>query len=102
MFFALFRRSPLLVRSFATADKVLEAHKARRKKDKNAIMTMVFKEAAPHHRTRSLEDDLVVGLDAETGQLLHFDNDKSAKSVHLEVTVRHTQSRQMPTTLRRE
>lgn len=64
-------------------DGVLAAHKARRAKDKNAIMTMVFKEAAPHHRTLSLEDDLVVAIDGSTGQLLHYDNDFATREVQL-------------------
>jgi hypothetical protein len=33
-------------------DSVLAAHRERRRKDKNAIMTMVFKEAPPTHRSR--------------------------------------------------
>jgi translation initiation factor eIF-2B subunit epsilon len=64
-------------------DGVLAEHKARRAKDKNAIMTIVFKEAAPHHRTLSLEDDLVVGIDGSTGQLLHYDNDQATRDVRL-------------------
>jgi translation initiation factor eIF-2B subunit epsilon len=65
-------------------DAVLAAHKARRAKDKHAILTMVFKEVAPHHRTLSLEDDLVVALDASTGQLLHYDNDFASRDVQLD------------------
>lgn len=33
-------------------DEVLTAHRNRRQKDKNAIMTMVLREASPLHRTR--------------------------------------------------
>jgi hypothetical protein len=35
----------------------------------------------------SLEDDLVVGLDANTGQLLHYDNEPDENSVKLELDV---------------
>lgn len=33
-------------------DEVVRAHKARRRTDKDAIMTMVVKEAGAEHRTR--------------------------------------------------
>jgi translation initiation factor eIF-2B subunit epsilon len=65
-------------------DDVLAAHKARRAKDKNAILTMVLKEVAPQHRSLSLEDDLVVAVDASTDQLLHYDNDFASRDVQLD------------------
>ncbi len=36
-------------------DAVLELHRQRKLKDKKAIMTMVFKTAAPSHSSRSVE-----------------------------------------------
>ena len=51
---------------------VISAHKARRKADKNCIMTMVMKRAAINHRTRELSDDLVIAVDADNGQLLRY------------------------------
>ncbi|KAL6080494.1 eIF-2B GDP-GTP exchange factor subunit epsilon [Balamuthia mandrillaris] len=66
-------------------DGVLKAHKDRRAKDKRAIMTVVFKKAAPTHRTRSQEDDSIVVIDPTSGQLLHYENEPKQKSMYLDV-----------------
>lgn len=62
---------------------VVEQHKRRRREDKNSIMTMVFKTAPAHHRTRALADDLVVTLDSDTGQLLSYESDVGKSSLQL-------------------
>jgi len=56
-------------------------HEAARAADRSALMTLVFKSAPPGHRTHSLEDDLTVVLDHESGRLVHFDNDVEERSV---------------------
>jgi len=66
--------------------KALAVHKARREQDKDNIMTMVFKQASPSHRTRSKQDDSVVGVDSETLQLLSFQNSLEKKKVHLPIS----------------
>lgn len=43
-------------------DEVVKAHKARRKVDKDAIMTMVVKEAGAQHRSRWVFLILLFGL----------------------------------------
>jgi len=35
-------------------------------------MTMVFKKAAINHRTRALDDDLVIAVNDDTNQLLRY------------------------------
>ncbi|EFA81106.1 bacterial transferase hexapeptide repeat-containing protein [Heterostelium album PN500] len=52
----------------------LKVHNARRQQDKSNIMTMVFKQASPSHRTRSKQDDIVVGYDRNTLQLACYEN----------------------------
>ena len=52
----------------------VEAHKARRAKDKSNIMSLVFMPAKTSHPTREYTDDLVVAMDHETQQIVSFDN----------------------------
>ncbi len=52
----------------------MEVHRQRRVKDKGALMTMIFKKAAPIHPSRSFEDNTVIAIHPETGQLLHYEN----------------------------
>jgi len=53
-------------------DEVVRVHKERRKKDPNAIMTMVVKESGVRHRTRSRGESGVFVLDPSTEELLHY------------------------------
>lgn len=52
--------------------KVLAAHNERKKTDKNAIMTMVLREASPLHRTRPRTRPGVFVLDNATGRCLRY------------------------------
>ncbi|XP_032887652.1 translation initiation factor eIF-2B subunit epsilon [Amblyraja radiata] len=53
--------------------KALEEHKARRKLEKNvSVMTMIFKQAPPGHRTRCQEDDVITAVNSKTSRLLHY------------------------------
>jgi translation initiation factor eIF-2B subunit epsilon len=57
-------------------DAVLSAHKARREADKEAIMTMVLREAGTHeaHRTRPTGGITpMFVLDSESGRCLHYE-----------------------------
>ncbi|GAM26644.1 hypothetical protein SAMD00019534_098190 [Acytostelium subglobosum LB1] len=69
----------------------LKVHKARREKDKNNIMTMVFKQASPSHRTRSKQDDYIVGFDRDTLQLACYENSpkKTRVSLSSELFTKH-------------
>ncbi|KAK9479503.1 nucleotide-diphospho-sugar transferase [Lipomyces japonicus] len=60
-------------------DAVLAEHRKRRVKDKNAIMTMVLREASPLHRTRARAESAIFVLDESTNQCLHYDEIKTRK-----------------------
>ncbi|EFJ09409.1 hypothetical protein SELMODRAFT_129936 [Selaginella moellendorffii] len=55
--------------------EVIQEHKARRTKDKLAVMTMVVKRCKPSpltHQTRLGNEELVLAIDPATKQLLHY------------------------------
>ncbi|XP_073310206.1 uncharacterized protein [Primulina huaijiensis] len=59
--------------------QVLKEHKERRRKDSNAVMTMVIKQSKPSAVTRQSRigtDELFLAIDPDTKQLLHYE-DKS-------------------------
>ncbi|GMF15313.1 unnamed protein product [Phytophthora lilii] len=60
-------------------------HKARKKADPNCIMTSIFKELRPNFATsvRPLDDELVVGVDAATSQLVLYEDDPEQRSTRL-------------------
>ncbi|XP_065176116.1 translation initiation factor eIF2B subunit epsilon-like [Sycon ciliatum] len=62
----------------------LTAHKARRAISKTSVMTLIVKEAPPHHSTRQPnEDDIVVAIEAASDQLLYFFNIGRSKKMGL-------------------
>ncbi|KAL4230781.1 Translation initiation factor eIF-2B subunit epsilon [Mactra antiquata] len=63
---------------------VLEDHKQRHEKDKSSIMTMVFRQAPPGHRTRCLSDDIVVAVDNQTNNVIHYQRLSAGNSKRLE------------------
>mmetsp|Transcript_1893 Transcript_1893/g.5530 ORF Transcript_1893/g.5530 Transcript_1893/m.5530 type:complete len:764 (+) Transcript_1893:77-2368(+) len=53
----------------------VKAHRSRREKDKNAILTMVMRPAtSPLHRARLGKDELAVVINPATGQLLKYED----------------------------
>ncbi|SAM05978.1 hypothetical protein [Absidia glauca] len=54
-------------------DKAIEAHRARKKTDKNAIMTMVVKEASRSHTSRPQEASSVFVLDPKSSKCLFYE-----------------------------
>jgi len=65
--------------------EVIDQHKRRRKKDKECIMTMIFKQAPSTCRTRSLGDDLVVALDGKDNRILKYLDNTSESNVEFDV-----------------
>lgn len=64
----------------------LEEHKERRKKDSNAVMTMVIKKSKPSLLTRQSRlgtDELFMAIDPDTKQLLYYED----KADHLKGTL---------------
>ncbi|EJU05368.1 nucleotide-diphospho-sugar transferase [Dacryopinax primogenitus] len=54
-------------------DRVVREHKERRRKNKDAIMTMVVKRSGAFHRTRPVGDTSVFVLDPETSECVHYE-----------------------------
>ncbi|KAI8927304.1 nucleotide-diphospho-sugar transferase [Entophlyctis helioformis] len=52
----------------------IEEHKARRLKDKNAIMTMLMRQASPNHPTRTRGEEELFVLDAKTNECVHYES----------------------------
>lgn len=61
----------------------IQEHKARRKQRAENIMTMLFKKVGRSARTRPLHDDLVVGIDDATNQILYFHNNIDESAIKL-------------------
>ncbi|KAL4171223.1 hypothetical protein KRP22_009321 [Phytophthora ramorum] len=61
-------------------------HKRRKQADANCIMTSIFKELRPNFATsvRPLDDELVVGVDAATSQLVLYEDDPTQRSTRLD------------------
>ncbi|KZT60474.1 nucleotide-diphospho-sugar transferase [Calocera cornea HHB12733] len=55
-------------------DEVVKEHKERRKKNKDAIMTMVVKRSGAFHRTRPVGDASVFVLDPTTSECVHYES----------------------------
>lgn len=51
----------------------LARHRARREKDKNAIMTMVLREAGAHHRTKSSGRRPLFVIDPDAERCVHYE-----------------------------
>ncbi|CAA7391819.1 unnamed protein product [Spirodela intermedia] len=78
--------------SNAALVKVLEEHKERRKKDPQAIMTMLVKDVKPSyltHHTRLGNDEIFMAIDPVTKQLLYYEDksDDSKPIVSLDKTL---------------
>jgi len=71
--------------------KAIEFHKSRRKLDHNAILTVVLKPVHPAAGSKPLLDDLVVGIDKNSSQLVLFADNYRQKNavIPLEVLADH-------------
>ncbi|XP_014553451.1 hypothetical protein COCVIDRAFT_107518 [Bipolaris victoriae FI3] len=63
-------------------ESALAAHRARRLKDKNAIMTMVLREAGTNHRTKAQETSPVFVIDPRKDRCLHFEQMPNREQTH--------------------
>ncbi|CAO3615447.1 unnamed protein product [Mucor fragilis] len=63
-------------------DKVLEEHRARKKTDKNSIMTMLLKEASRTHSARAKDSNSVFVLDPNTHQCVYYESVVSLPRKH--------------------
>lgn len=65
--------------------QALQEHKERRRKEKLSVMTMVVKHTKPcpiTHQNRLGNDELLLGVDPETKQLLYYEDKKDYGKVH--------------------
>lgn len=77
--------------------EALQEHKDRRKKDSNAVMTMVVKKSKPSpitHQSRLGTDELFVAINPDTKQLLSYEDnanpiDKSLLSDNSSISLRN-------------
>ena len=68
-------------------DATVRAHRDRRRVERDSVMTMVFKTAAPGHRTRTRDDDCLVALAASTGRLLHLQRTGNRRRVAMPLAI---------------
>ena len=63
-------------------ESALAAHRARRTKDKNAIMTMVLREAGANHRTKARGTSPIFVIDPTKDRCLHFEQMPNRDQTH--------------------
>lgn len=63
-------------------ESALAAHRARRAKDKNAIMTMVLREAGRTHRTKAQGTSPIFVIDPTKERCLHFEQMPNKEQSH--------------------
>ncbi|KAJ0058936.1 hypothetical protein NL108_003262, partial [Boleophthalmus pectinirostris] len=73
--------------------QALQEHRHRRKMEKNiSVMTMVFKESSPGHRSRCEEDDIIVAMDSKTHRVLHYQKTQGLKKLQFPMNIFHSTS----------
>uniref|UniRef100_A0A8C5HFD4 W2 domain-containing protein n=1 Tax=Gouania willdenowi TaxID=441366 RepID=A0A8C5HFD4_GOUWI len=70
-----------------------ESEMHRRKMEKNiSVMTMIFKESSPGHRSRCEEDDIIVATDSRSQQILHYQKTQGLKKLQFPMNIFHSGS----------
>uniref|UniRef100_A0A8C5HIA4 Translation initiation factor eIF2B subunit epsilon n=1 Tax=Gouania willdenowi TaxID=441366 RepID=A0A8C5HIA4_GOUWI len=73
--------------------QALQEHRHRRKMEKNiSVMTMIFKESSPGHRSRCEEDDIIVATDSRSQQILHYQKTQGLKKLQFPMNIFHSGS----------
>ena len=67
--------------------EVINKHKQLKQTDKMTVMTNVYKKAAPGHRTRSVEDDILVATNSSDGRLLFCEKPTGKKKLAVPVEI---------------
>ncbi|MBN3285382.1 EI2BE factor, partial [Polyodon spathula] len=74
----------------------LQEHRNRRKKEKNiSVMTMIFKESTPGHRSRCQEDDIIVAIESKTNRVLHYQKTLGLKKLQFPMNIFHNGSNEI-------
>lgn len=66
---------------------IVEEHKKRRETDKSAVMTMVLRQSPPGHKTRCLEEDVILAIDNTTKNVIHYQKVQGQEEVEFPVEV---------------
>ncbi|XP_048018860.1 translation initiation factor eIF-2B subunit epsilon isoform X2 [Megalobrama amblycephala] len=73
--------------------QALQEHRQRRKMEKNvSVMTMIFKESSPGHKTRCEDDDIIVAMDSKSKRILHYQKAQALKRLHFPMNIFHSGS----------
>ncbi|MBN3295568.1 EI2BE factor, partial [Amia calva] len=73
--------------------QALQEHRNRRKAEKNiSVMTMIFKESSPGHRSRCKEDDVIVAVDSKSNQVLHYQKTYGLQKLQFPMNIFHSGS----------
>ncbi|XP_067308252.1 translation initiation factor eIF-2B subunit epsilon [Pseudorasbora parva] len=73
--------------------QALQEHRQRRKMEKNiSVMTMIFKESSPGHKTRSEVDDIIVAMDSKSKRILHYQKAHALKRLQFPMNIFHSGS----------
>uniref|UniRef100_A0A667ZZW4 Translation initiation factor eIF2B subunit epsilon n=1 Tax=Myripristis murdjan TaxID=586833 RepID=A0A667ZZW4_9TELE len=73
--------------------QALQEHRHRRKIEKNiSVMTMIFKESSPGHKSRCEEDDIIVAMDSKSQRVLHYQKTQGLKRLHFPMNIFHSGS----------
>ncbi|XP_049777276.1 translation initiation factor eIF-2B subunit epsilon [Schistocerca cancellata] len=73
--------------------QALEIHRKFQKQDKGAVMTLLYKEAGPKHKSRSREDETVIAVDHTTSRIVFHQKVGQLKRINfpLETFMDHSQ-----------
>ncbi|XP_046884131.1 translation initiation factor eIF-2B subunit epsilon [Hypomesus transpacificus] len=73
--------------------QALHEHRYRRKMEKNiSVMTMIFKESSPGHKSRCEEDDIIIGIDSKSKRILHYQKTQGLKKLQFPMNIFHSGS----------
>ena len=67
--------------------EVIRKHREAKRRDKMLVMTCVYKKAKPNHRTRSIEDDILICTSASNGQLLHCEKPMKQRRMNIPLSI---------------
>ncbi|XP_056148845.1 translation initiation factor eIF-2B subunit epsilon isoform X2 [Lampris incognitus] len=70
--------------------QALQEHRHRRKMEKNiSVMTMIFKESSPGHKSRCEEDDIIAAVDSKSQRILHYQKTQGLKKLQFPMNIFH-------------
>ncbi|KAG7456943.1 hypothetical protein MATL_G00241280 [Megalops atlanticus] len=73
--------------------QALQEHWHRRKVEKNvSVMTMIFKESSPGHKSRCEEDNVIVAMDSKSKRVLHYQKTHGLKRLQFPMNIFHSGS----------